>query len=140
MMAICRFFERSLLLAGSAVAVIFVSACGAGGDSVGGDNYTPPLYGSIAINRITGAAGIASNYDSQRSANDSALGQCGSGCVTVLEFGSSQCGALSRASNTPTFGWASNNKSYDARVNSLNQCVQNKGQDCQVILDKCNGS
>lgn len=120
--------------------LLMVAGCGAGGgDEFGGTEfYQPPLYGAIAVDQVLGGAAIVSNHDSQRSANDAALLKCGAGCTRVLEFDSNKCGALARATNTATFGWASNSSSHDAKVTAIQQCAINKGVGCQVVLDACN--
>jgi hypothetical protein len=121
----------------SASALLLITACG-GGEEGG---YTPLSFGSIAVNKTTGAAGITANYTTQKEANTAAVATCGQiGCETVLEFGSYQCAALARATNRPTFGWASDNRLSDAKSKAVNQCTQLGGVGCTVVLDKCNSS
>jgi hypothetical protein len=119
--------------------VILLTACGGGGSDGGFDSYTPPSYGSIAINQNTGAGGIATSYSSQSSANSNALKQCGSSCNTVLEFGSYMCGALARSDNM-IFGWASNSYKSSAESNAMNGCTSRGGIRCQIVLSNCNNS
>jgi len=124
----------------AALITVIVSGCGGGGTE---DSfvYIPPSYGSIAINSVTGAAGISANYSSQNEANNAALGYCGViNCQTALQFGSNMCGALARANNRVIFGWASNSNLSDAKANSITQCINANGIGCAVILDKCNSS
>lgn len=118
---------------------IMLTACGGGEGNDSFDFYTPPSHGSIAINQNTGAGAIATNYSSQSSANSNALNQCGNSCNTVLEFGSSQCGALARSDNL-IFGWASNPKKSNAESNALTQCASRSGINCQIVLSNCNDS
>ena len=121
------------------VTAVTATLLGCGDGSEGGGSFDIPTYyyGSIAVNLVSGAAGIASNYTSQSSANSNALKTCGSGCVTVLEFGNNQCGAL--ASSALTFGWASNTNQGKAEGNAVSQCVANNGKLCVVSLSQCNG-
>ena len=119
------------------VAISFIAACGGDGES-GGYEYFYTYYGSIAINQNTGAAGIASNYESKKSANDAAVEQCGNGCVVALEIGAGLCGALARSSTGPTFGWASDKKLSNAKSNAIGNCTNNNGVSCSVVLDACN--
>ena len=121
-------------------ALICTSGCGAGSES-GGYEGVPivlPTYGAVAVNQVTGRAGITANYSSQKNANDNALEQCGVACIVALEFGSGDCGALARASTTPTFGWARDSKEYDAKVAALNQCTAKNGVGCEIKLVECN--
>jgi hypothetical protein len=126
----------AVLLATSTAMLV---ACGGGGSDGGFDYYTPPSYGSIAINQNTGAGGIATNYGSQSSANSNALKQCGSSCNTVLEFGSYMCGALARSDNL-AFGWASDSRKSSAESNAVNACSSRNGIRCQIVLSNCNDS
>jgi hypothetical protein len=118
--------------------VALLSACGGGGDDGGYQFIDLPSYGSIAINQNNGRAGITANYSSQNSANDAALEQCGSSCVTVLEVEPNLCGALARSSLTPTFGWASDRRLSDAKARALTNCTNNNGVSCEIVLDACN--
>lgn len=128
-----KFLKRLL----QATALTSIVACGDGSD--GGASFDIPTfyYGSIALNQVSGAAGISSNYTSQSSANSNALRTCGSGCITVLEFGNNQCGALARSSLS--FGWASNTNQGKAEGNAISQCIVNNGKNCAVLLSQCNG-
>jgi len=116
-----------------------LAGCGGGGEGEGFDYFTPPTYGSIAINQNTGAGGMASNYSSQSSANNNALKQCGNSCNVVLEFGSYMCGALARSDNL-VFGWASESKKSRAESNAMNVCVSRNGVRCEIVLSNCNDS
>jgi hypothetical protein len=120
--------------------LILIGGCGEGSSSGGytGIPITLPTYGAIAVNQTNGRAGITAKYDSQKDANSNALEQCGESCVLVLEFGAGRCGALARATTSPTFGWAREPKEYDAKVAALNQCATNNGVGCEVVLSKCN--
>jgi hypothetical protein len=119
-------------------AVVILTACGGGGEDGGYQFIDLPSYGSIAINQNNGRAGITANYSSQNSANDAALEQCGSSCVTVLEVEPNLCGALARSSLTPTFGWASDRRLSDAKSRALTNCTNNNGVSCEIVLDACN--
>jgi hypothetical protein len=131
-----KFIYAMLLLISSLV----LPACGGGGGEDGGfDYYTPPSYGSIAINQNTGAGGIATSYSGQSIANSNALKQCGSSCITILEFGSYMCGALARSDNL-VFGWASDSKKSSAESNAMNSCISRSGVRCQIVLSNCNDS
>lgn len=123
-------------LAATVVAVL--AACGGGGEDGGYEYIYIPTYGSIAINQNTGRAGITANYSSQNSANEAALEQCGSSCVTVLEVEPNLCGALARSTLTPTFGWASDSRLSDAKSRALTNCTNNNGVGCEIVLDACN--
>jgi len=123
-----------------AVIAIIAALVGCGdGSEGGGSSFELPTnyYGSIALNQVSGASGIATNYTSQSSANSNALKVCGTGCVTVLEFGNNQCGAL--AASGLSFGWASNSNQGKAEGNSIAQCVANNGKSCKPSLSQCNG-
>jgi hypothetical protein len=121
------------------IPTMMLTACGGGGEDGGFDSFTPPSYGSIAINQNTGAGGIATSYSSQSSANSNALKQCGASCNTVLEFGSYMCGALARSDNL-VFGWASDSKKSSAESNAMNGCTSRNGIRCQIVLSNCNNS
>jgi hypothetical protein len=121
------------------VVAFLVSACG-GGEEGGFDFIPLPTYGSIAINKQNGRAAITANYASQKEANREAISTCGIDCEIAMEFGSNLCGALARAGNEPTFGWASDTRLSDAKSKALNQCSQSGGKQCSVVLDKCNSS
>lgn len=124
----------------AALITVIVSGCGGGGTE-DGFVYIPPSFGSIAINSVTGAAGISANYSSQNEANNAALGQCGViNCQTAIQFGSNMCGALARATNGVIFGWATNSSSAGAKANSITQCINRNGVGCAVVLDQCNSS
>lgn len=119
--------------------VALLAACGGGDNSVDYIYEAPPSYGSIAVNTTTKFSFISYNYDSESGASDSALSRCGSGCVTVLNFGSLQCGALAKGSNG-AFGWASDKKETNAKNTAISQCVTYSGLNCVVVLSGCNGS
>lgn len=114
--------------------VFIISGCGGGSDN--GDNFVL-LYGSIAVNKITKAAGIAALWESQAKANNTALSQCGTGCEVVLEFGPGQCGALARGSNG-ALGWSSGTSKADASQKAVTQCVGFAGIGCVSLLAECN--
>jgi len=116
----------SLLLALISASLI---GCGGGGD--GGD-----LYGSLAVNRVTNAAGISAQWDSQAKANNTALSQCGAGCVVVMEFANGQCAALARGSNM-SMGWATGSSKADASQKAVSQCVAYSGIACVALLAEC---
>ena len=116
-----------------------LAGCGGGGEGEGFDYFTPPTYGSIAINQNTGAGGMATSYGSQSSANNNALKQCGDSCNVVLEFGSYMCGALARSDNL-AFGWASDRKKSSAESIAMSQCTSRNGNRCQIVLSNCNDS
>lgn len=115
-----------------------LAGCG-GGEGEGFDYFSPPTYGSIAINQNSGAGGMATSYSSQSSANSNALKQCGNSCSTVLEFGSYMCGALARSDNS-VFGWASDRKKSSAEADAMSQCTSRNGIRCQIVLSDCNAS
>lgn len=115
-----------------------LAGCG-GGEGEEFDYFSPPTYGSIAINQNSGAGGMATSYSSQSSANSNALKQCGNSCSTVLEFGSYMCGALARADNL-AFGWASDRKKSSAEADAMSQCTSRNGIRCQIVLSDCNAS
>ena len=119
-----------------AVAAALLTACGGEG---GSDAYVPPSYGSIALNRTNGAAGITANYSSQGDANSNAIDTCGAGCATVFEFGSYLCGALARGSNF-TYGWASSSRKSNAEGDALSTCQARGGISCVVVLAECNSN
>jgi hypothetical protein len=123
----------------SLVLMSCLTSCGGGDASGDGNIYTPPSYGSIAINQTTKAGGIATNYGSQSDANSHAVTACGSGCNSVLEFGSYMCGALARGSNG-SLGWASNSRQSNAEGDALSQCRAYSGLNCVVLLSNCNAS
>ncbi len=122
------------------IAIVFclvvLSSCGGGDD---GSDYVPPVYGSIALNLITGASAISKNYEWQSDANDAAVSACGSNCVKEFEFGSYECAALARGSNL-AFGWASNWRKSNAESDARDQCGAHAGQNCVVVLSECNSS
>jgi len=126
--------KRNRLFFGLTLVMLLV-ACG-GGDAI---NY----YGSIAINKVDGKAGIvANNSTGQPSANNDALNQCASKCETVLEYGNGMCGALSRsltAGGLIAFGWASASVRKTAEDNAISQCIKLNGVNCIVSLSMCNG-
>lgn len=115
-----------------------LAGCG-GGEGEEFDYFSPPTYGSIAINQNSGAGGMATSYSSQSSANSNALKQCGNSCSTVLEFGSYMCGALARADNL-AFGWANDRKKSSAEADAMSQCTSRNGIRCQIVLSDCNAS
>jgi len=115
-----------------------IAACGGGGESGGYEYIQLPVYGSIAINQTTGAAGITANYSTQRSANNEAIDQCGVACVTALEFDSNMCGALARSTTRVAFGWSSDRRLSDAKSEAITSCQNNNGGVCEIVLSKCN--
>lgn len=126
----CRLFLCALFV----FQIALLSGCG-GGDS--GSNNA--IYGSIAVNAATKAAGIFARAGSQVEANSGALTQCGgAGCVTVLEFfGSSQCGALARGTDG-SFGWAYGSPQSTVEANAKAACTSKGGVFCTVQLSMCN--
>lgn len=133
--------KNSLQLLTAMLILVGLSSCGGGGEDGGDaiDYYTPPSYGSIAINSTTKAAGITANYGSQSDANSQAKNSCGAGCTTALEFGSFMCGALARGTNG-VIGWASNGSKSNAESTSVSQCTSRGGAGCGVLLSECNSS
>lgn len=103
----------------------------------GGDSGTGDLYGSLAVNRTTKAAGISALWDSQAKANNTALSQCGSGCEVVIEFGTGQCAALARGTNM-SLGWATGSSKSDASQKAVSQCIAFSGVGCVALLAECN--
>jgi hypothetical protein len=103
----------------------------------GGDSDTGDLYGSLAVNRATKAAGIGALWDSQAKANNTALSQCGSGCEVVIEFGPGQCAALARGTNM-SLGWATGISKADASQKAVSQCQTYLGIGCVALLAECN--
>lgn len=115
-----------------------MTGCGGGGED-GGSAFTPPSYGAIALNAVTGAGGITANYASQSLANSEAIKLCTGACTVVLEFGSLMCGALARSTNL-AYGWASNSKKSNAESTALSNCVSQGGKECVIVLSQCNTS
>ena len=127
---------KSLKLFALSSVFVILTACGGGGDDFGFIEL--PTYGSIAVNPVTGAAGITTNYSTQNSANTEALKKCGLGCLTAMEIKSYRCGALARAATKPIFGWGSDSKLSDAKSKALSSCQNNNGIGCEIVLDGCN--
>lgn len=126
---------RALKLVGAAVVAASLTACGGGGGGFGLSDY----YGSIAVNKLTGAAGITANYNSQWEANMDAINTCGGLCVTVLEFGPYQCGSLARSQSGPlVLGWASKGDLYDSKIAAISECTARGGLNCEYMLAECN--
>ena len=114
----------------SVVISTLLIGCGGGGDI---DN----LYGSLAVNRVTKAAGISALWESQAKANNTALSQCGAGCEVVMEFANGQCAAFARGSNG-SMGWAIGSSKADASQKAVSQCQTYSGIGCVVLLAECN--
>ena len=120
-----------LKYASLAISTILIG-CGGGGDNGNA------IYGSIAINSVTRAAGITARYGSQADANSNAINKCGTGCATVLEFsGSGQCGAVARGTDF-ALGWSSADSQSKAESSALAKCTSAGGMSCTVQLSMCN--
>ena len=120
--------EKNSLLFSVVISTLLIG-CGGGGD--GGD-----LYGSLAVNRVTKAAGISALWDSQAKANNTALSQCGAGCEVVMEFANGQCAALARGTNM-SLGWATGSSKADASQKAVSQCQTYSGIGCAALLAEC---
>ena len=107
-----------------------LAGCGGGGDY--------DYFGAIAINSITRAGGISTNYQSQGEANNAALGQCGSGCAVVATFGNGSCGAVARGSDG-ALGYTIAGSKSQAESGALSQCRSVGGIACEIKLSACNG-
>ncbi len=123
---------RSTRVLVALAALALISGCGGGG----GDGYYG--YGAIAVNSQTRAAGIASQFSSQKDANSGALSQCSGPCSVVLEFsGPGTCGALARGING-SVGWASSAGKSQAESKAISSCQGVGGVGCTVLLSSCN--
>ena len=120
---------KKIVFVFSVLIATFLIGCGGGGD--GGD-----LYGSLAVNRVTKAAGISALWDSQAKANNTALSQCGAGCEVVMEFANGQCAALARGSNM-SMGWSTGSSKAEASQKAVSQCVAYSGIACVALLAEC---
>jgi hypothetical protein len=120
---------KKIVFVFSIVTSTLLIGCGGGGDD--GD-----LFGSLAVNRVTKAAGISALWDSQAKANNTALSQCGVGCEVVMEFANGQCAALARGSNM-SMGWATGSSKADASQKAVSQCQTYSGIGCVALLAEC---
>lgn len=127
---------RFLLARHAGSASLFLAVALALAGCGGGSDYD--YYGAIAVNSVTRAAGIATNYQSQGEANNAALGQCGSGCTVVATFGNGSCGALARGLDG-AIGYAVASSKSQADSGALSQCRSVGGVACEVRLSACNG-
>jgi serine/threonine-protein kinase len=94
-------------------------------------------YGAIAYSRRTGHYGYSNRADSQRSAERRALESCeGRDCKIQVWFRNS-CGALATSENGQTTGWAHDTSLRDAKVTAVEQCRDNGGRRCHVVVSAC---
>jgi hypothetical protein len=135
-----------------------LAACGGGGDS--GSSSTPastPVtvaaqYGSVYINKTTGAAAIIARASSQAIANAKGLELCltatpiNSNCTLYFEFGDNLCGALyrsigsSNSGSAGTFGGGTASTAIVAEALALTSCKNGGGTNCLFGLSACNGT
>ena len=122
---------KSINIISIALSISILAACGGGGSD-------GAIYGSIAVNTATRAGGITARQNSQAEANSAAIGQCGIGCATVVEFvGASQCGALARGIDG-AMGWTNGYPQANAEMVAKTACTQRGGILCAVQLSMCN--
>ncbi len=91
-------------------------------------------YGAIAFSESSGADGWANDHGSRRSAEETALQNCGPRCEIVLWF-KNACGALATASDhSYGTGWADSRR--EAEAIALNGCREH-AEDCGIARWVC---
>ena len=133
--------KTAIKLLFATVSIALITACG-GGSSV---PVNDAIYGAIATqSEMSGTIFVSSKYTTQSLANSAAIKGCVAeavipiSCSVRMQFvGTTQCGAVSRGSNS-IIGYSTGNSILNAESNAVADCKIKLGTGCVSVSSACN--
>ena len=96
-------------------------------------------YGALALDETTLKYGLSSNQDTQATADDVALKQCGSSkCKIAFRTVARECGAIAKDENITAWGGAKRPQRASAGLAAHRNCQRRTKSQCKIRSIECN--